>query len=783
MKRSPSFAGTGKIHVIIVVAALALGSVLSACTKQPETGKGGLTGGESVFNITLDAGSFAGIPIDGGEMDGTVSKTIPATGMREDDMANIWVLQFDAEGTCVRSWYYDSYDPDDFPVTLSSGTAQTVAFVANTFDENLFRDYVGNRETFLALTREMTETTVHTGNDADHRYLVITGLYRGDIVPAESPFVVSMKRTVAKIRFTWSAAVPQGESFVPRSLQLHNAPKNGTYFGQTAERYPAADPANFAEYAAIADPAAGTYGWYVAENTRGTGTGSTSFGKNASTAPDGQGDYCTYIDLQGEYTFKDGQKADLSYKFYLGANTTSDYNVRRNNIYDLTVRITGASAADMRLSLASAGGKLGVEDEKANAADEPAQDASIGVASPANCFMVVPGSSVTFDPRIQGNGGAGAQPIAPKSMGVLWQEGDGVHPLIRDVAFAPSQATVYASSKIAHGGNAVVAAYSGENCTGDILWSWHIWVTDYRPDGTKSYGLGGDAKADVPGGQVHTYGTQFTAKNPGKVIMDRNLGATKTYYTAPASGDNTADQAFGLFYQWGRKDPFPRAQGSTIDAGNASASTIPIYGPDGKTVLSEDGTGYKKVDIKTVGIVSGTNSLAYSVTHPLSLIFNSEHPYDWYATSEGNQNNALWDDKKEKNVYDPCPEGWRIAPDGTWSDFSRSTDTEQPLNGTFPYYIKGSAKEDGKSGDYGMTNGRLYKVSSSGTGIPLTWYPAPGYYHHANGALGGVGCDGYYWSSTANEYNAPALSFYPQGLHSTRTHGRAHGFQVRCIQE
>ena len=774
-----------------MVAALALGSVLSACTKQPGTGKGGLTGGESVFNITLDAGSFAGVPIDGGEMDGTVSKTIPATGMREDDMANIWVLQFDAEGTCVRSWYYDSYDPDDFPVTLSSGTAQTVAFVANTFDENLFRDYAGNRETFLALTREMTETTVHTGNDADHRYLVITGLYRGDIVPAESPFVVSMKRTVAKIRFTWSAAVPQGESFVPRSLQLHNAPENGTYFGQTAERYPAADPANFAEYAAIADPAAGTYGWYVAENTRGTGTGSTSFGKNASTAPDGQGDYCTYIDLQGEYTFKDGQKADLSYKFYLGANTTSDYNVRRNNIYDLTVRITGASAADMRLSLASAGGKLGVEDEKANAADEPAQDASFGVASPANCFMVVPGSSVTFDPRIQGNGGAGAQPIAPKSMGVLWQEGDGVNPLIRNVAFAPSQATVYASSKIARGGNAVVAAYSGENCTGDILWSWHIWVTDYRPDGTKDYGLGENSYASVDGGQVHTYGTKFMAAvkavtpTRNRVIMDRNLGATKTYYTAPASGDNTADQAFGLFYQWGRKDPFPRAQGSTIDADDGSAITIPIYGPDGKTVLPENGAGYKKVNITTGGVMSGNISLAYAVAHPLSFIYSDGNTRDWYTTSTTSQNHDLWGDGKEKSVYDPCPEGWRIAPDGTWSDFTRTTDNAQPLNGTFPYYIEGSPKEDGESGDYDITNGRLYKVSASGNGAPIAWYPVPGNRSSTNGALGNVGYSGYNWSSTVaiSGSNAHYLNLNTQYLTTYYTTYRAYGLQVRCIQE
>lgn len=36
-------------------------------------------------------------------------------------------------------------------------------------------------------------------------------------------------------------------------------------------------------------------------------------------------------------------------------------------------------------------------------------------------------------------------------------------------------------------------------------------------------------------------------------MMDRNLGAA----VDEASDANTASQAFGLYYQFGRKDPFP----------------------------------------------------------------------------------------------------------------------------------------------------------------------------------------------------------------------------------
>jgi len=94
-----------------------------------------------------------------------------------------------------------------------------------------------------------------------------------------------------------------------------------------------------------------------------------------------------------------------------------------------------------------------------------------------------------------------------------------------------STVTVNANSNSATG-NAVIAVYSGANQTGDILWSWHIWVTNYDPDVPSA----GDTCI------VHNLaGVNY-------VFMDRNLGAT----TATVSISTT----MGLLYQWGRKDPF-----------------------------------------------------------------------------------------------------------------------------------------------------------------------------------------------------------------------------------
>ncbi|WP_147625832.1 hypothetical protein [Alistipes provencensis] len=65
-------------------------------------------------------------------------------------------------------------------------------------------------------------------------------------------------------------------------------------------------------------------------------------------------------------------------------------------------------------------------------------------------------------------------------------------------------------------GNAVVAA---TDAAGKILWSWHLWVTTYSPDTNQGW-------------------------------MDRHLGAM-------ANSKEAGSAAFGLLYQWGRKDPFP----------------------------------------------------------------------------------------------------------------------------------------------------------------------------------------------------------------------------------
>ncbi len=110
-----------------------------------------------------------------------------------------------------------------------------------------------------------------------------------------------------------------------------------------------------------------------------------------------------------------------------------------------------------------------------------------------------------------------------------------------------------------------------------------------------------------------------------------------------------------------------------------------------------------------------------------------------------------------------------------------------PLNGTFPYYSDGVVGEKYGDGHYKATNGRLYKVSTSGEGTPLAWYPAPGYRDGGGGAMWNVGYNGYSYSSTSydsgDHYRGVFLDFSSQGLYPSSVSSRGHGFLLRCLSE
>ncbi|MDR1202813.1 MAG: hypothetical protein LBL58_14460, partial [Tannerellaceae bacterium] len=148
-------------------------------------------------------------------------------------------------------------------------------------------------------------------------------------------------------------------------------------------------------------------------------------------------------------------------------------------------------------------------------------------------------------------------------------------------------------------GNGVVAL---KDASGKILYSWHIWVVNYN---------NGDPNDPTK-----------QKSNNGFIFMDRDLGADKS---------GTDETSYGLYYQWGRKDPF-------TFSGSGSGAT-PLFGID--------------------TINSYTDNLELAIQHPdtfYAVPYTS--PYDWIGSGV---NNNLWSTMDgKKGPYDPCPFGWRV---------------------------------------------------------------------------------------------------------------------------
>lgn len=235
-------------------------------------------------------------------------------------------------------------------------------------------------------------------------------------------------------------------------------------------------------------------------------------------------------------------------------------------------------------------------------------------------------------------------------------------------------------------GNVVVGIKKkGES---DYLWSWHLWLTD-EP--------------------------QLVAG-----FMDRNLGAESATATDGA-------KTRGLYYQFGRKDPFV---GSTeiYDINGTSKST-------GAT------------------IATGKVTFAKAVQTPATFYTYGSGNNDW--ASPNNYTSKNWNDISEsdgKTFFDPCPEGWRLPTKAEYSNFSTTTFTWDATN-----------------------SGRTYNGN---------WFPAAGYRGCDVGSMSVVGSYGYCWSASPySEYVGYSLYFDSGYVSPTLSLNRAFGFSVRCVQE
>jgi len=340
------------------------------------------------------------------------------------------------------------------------------------------------------------------------------------------------------------------------------------------------------------------------------------------------------------------------------------------------------------------------------------------VAASANCVMLPTTGACVLIPVSRANEYTTFVGAATPAIGaadaltaeVLWSDTDG---LLTTVEAAGTGAEGFIKVVAAPGkaGNAVVAVRVG----GEIKWSWHVWVVDYDPDN------GG-------GTFTNTYNTNDNGKS--FIFMDRNLGAT---FAGTGSGLGT-----GLFYQWGRKDPFPATghPGSTQPGGGSFTVA---------RTNAERGTVANAIQNPTV-FLGGENS----------------SNFDWLWIGD----NTLWGHGTLKSIYDPCPAGWRVP------SFANNgeNDADSPWAGFGNEYYNPANTVGGWSAGW-------------------TWgthaaYPAAGSRNLSTGTIGSAGSSGCYWSSlVSSTTDAYGLGFDSTTVFTRYSSNRSCGFSVRCVSD
>ena len=306
----------------------------------------------------------------------------------------------------------------------------------------------------------------------------------------------------------------------------------------------------------------------------------------------------------------------------------------------------------------------------------------------ANCYLIQASGNYKFK-AVQGNL-EDATVGNVKKTEVLWETfGTDVMPNVGDLiaSVGYQNGYVYFSTPAElKNGNASIAVRNSKDV---ILWSWHIWCAE------------------------EGWTDQVYANNAG-TMMDRNLGATSA-----TPGDIGA---FGLLYQWGRKDPF---MGSCATSGTTFAASTGTWTIDG-TITS------------SMGIVEA---------NPMTFF-----KYWGYSNTSSTMNYWCISESK-KSMYDPCPVGYFVP----YKNFFETADTK------FVNSQKG------------------FEIVLSDE--ITTFYPATGYNY--DGSLKNVGSRSYMWTRYDTGLKAGYYDIFTSGTsrYNYDVTSYAWGLPVRCIKE
>lgn len=345
----------------------------------------------------------------------------------------------------------------------------------------------------------------------------------------------------------------------------------------------------------------------------------------------------------------------------------------------------------------------------------------------ANCYIAPKKlTRYSFDATVMGKGDWSTN-IQPKKLSgttakVIWETEahNEYESVVRYALYEKGRIYFSTGSKY---GNALIGLF---DASGACIWSWHIWAVDYDP---------------AEHAEIYSSGAAF---------MDRNLGAMSEGLTER-----------GLYYQWGRKDPF-------IYPENATSATTP------KTTYNLEGYPFEvrgNIGSDYTTLLPGY-TIDWATAHPTTVMVRpfkktgcidswllATNPNLWGNATSG----SIASTKSKKSIYDPCPPGWKVPDRAAWDTAAFKCCDYKLQYGMNMYYNSSNAK--------------------------TAFYTYNGYLNGENGQwlYQSLSSGAYVWTNepylTPDNDSSYCLKIANNTFSISATLGQQYGAAVRCVRE
>ncbi len=759
------------------------------------------------------------VSVDGTRADTDPDNEVPTEDKEimtdfEKTVDNIWVFQYDAttKELLIKPRYYlakESETEGTWRVLLKP-VESTIYVVTNVNSDTWASDYTKFatiEDGLLKQTLPFPSCIMDMSETSEQGHIPMKGCV-GEVTPVSggNVIVVPVEHMYAKVkmRVILDENLKQYESVKVSYISYGNIPyycQVGTLYTQTKgskdENYPnnsntwisrateepnnTDDPNN--EPLLEAGDSIYDYVIYLPENIQGETENTEDAGK---ATDENTPEHAFNITVEIGYIDDENVQQTANYTAYPGGNDYNNYNIRRNQVYRVTMRL-GYPVEVIR-------------------------------TPSANCLFGYAGETIAFYPyyRVETGGGYNfTDYLSPNTesgngskiagLKIIWQTKDCIGDNTNgDLVYLVSSSGVdiTGNNSVEHDGyeqicvktqkegNALIGAYDEQ---GNIIWSWHIWVRDKQySDPTNLanamvyYTYDWD-KDRVYSYQYYTDTIKTTpVRVPGYQIMSCNIGALQDTPNDTAWAD--AVRTFGMLYQWGRKDPFPPVIKYTFNPDEYDNEHAGIhYGNDNVTSVGKDSINVDS--LFHTHIPQSTEGMAYTIKNPTVFMcgmtsiggYSANHDYSLEesytmggAWSEEDHDNKEWGGLEpdattmkrlgfgfdnswdnpievydnygtDKSIFDPCPYGWRVPPADLWMGFLRNgiNDFYDPLidEGSRDEYssMDNVNYDPTRSNEYGLS---MYLGSQWRSG-EVSYFPCQGF-RFGNGQVYRVGTCGCY---------------------------------------